>query len=250
MNSREKSSVSVCIAMCNGEAYIRDQLKSILVQLGPMDEIIIVDDASTDSSRIVVSEIDDPRIRVLVNEQRHGHVATFARSIAAARGDYILLSDQDDVWLPGRVEYFTEAFTQGAAVVASNLRLFYPNGAVEEASHTLAESDSGRQVRNVISMLRGTIPYFGCAMGFDARIRNIYLPIPSYMEGHDLWLGLVGNCLGHMRHLEAPTVMRRIHGGNLTPIRRRSLGKVIATRFRLMRALVEICFRVARSSTQ
>src|SRR5690606_1343296 len=95
--------VSVCMASYNGSRYLPAQLSSILSQLGPDDELIVVDDASTDDSVAVVQGFADSRVRLLVNEKNCGHVASFARAIAEANLPVIMLADQDDVWLDGRV---------------------------------------------------------------------------------------------------------------------------------------------------
>src|SRR5690554_1954760 len=95
--------ISVCMASYNGSRFIKAQLDSILAQLGPEDELIVVDDASSDDTAAIVARCNDERIRLYQQPQNQGHVASFSRAISDACHEFIFLADQDDVWLPGRV---------------------------------------------------------------------------------------------------------------------------------------------------
>ena len=96
--------ISVCMAVYNGEKYIREQIASILGQLAPGDELIISDDGSSDGTLDEARAFGDARIRLLANQLDRGYSGNFENAIRHAGGDIIFLSDQDDVWLPGRVE--------------------------------------------------------------------------------------------------------------------------------------------------
>ena len=96
--------VSVCMATYNGGKYILDQIESILPQLGERDELIISDDGSTDSTMEIIRAIQDSRIKLFENSGRHGVTGNFENAIRHAAGEIIFLSDQDDVWLPGKID--------------------------------------------------------------------------------------------------------------------------------------------------
>src|ERR1700744_2314782 len=96
--------ISVCMAVFNGQRYLHEQLDSILPQLGEHDEVIIVDDGSNDASASIVSEFRDPRLKLLRNETNVGPSKSFERAISQAQGQYIFLSDQDDIWKANKVE--------------------------------------------------------------------------------------------------------------------------------------------------
>ena len=85
--------ISVCLATYNGQRFIERQLKSILTQLGADDEVVVADDGSTDETLSVIREINDPRIRIIDGAHRHSPIWNFEKSLAAAKGDYIFLSD-------------------------------------------------------------------------------------------------------------------------------------------------------------
>src|SRR6266852_4701470 len=95
---------SVVLATFEGERFIDEQLDSIVAQLTPEDEIIVSDDASSDNTVNLVRRRDDRRIHILANRERVGYVRNFGRALKQIRGEYVFFSDQDDVWLPGKVD--------------------------------------------------------------------------------------------------------------------------------------------------
>ena len=96
--------ISVCIATYNGEKYIRDQLESILSQLDFCDEIVVSDDHSSDKTIAIIKSFNDDRIRVIYNSGQKGYTSNFENALKHAKGEYIFLSDQDDIWLKGKVD--------------------------------------------------------------------------------------------------------------------------------------------------
>lgn len=96
--------ISVILPLYNGEAFVEEQVKSILGQTCPPDELVIIDDCSTDNSVEVVKNIDDDRIILRRNQENIGLVANIQRALAMSKGDLVFLSDQDDVWLRHKVE--------------------------------------------------------------------------------------------------------------------------------------------------
>lgn len=227
--------VSVCMATYNGQEYVAEQIRSILAQLSPGDELIVVDDASKDATLDVVRRLGDPRIVLLPNKENMGYVASFERAIAASRGVYIMLSDQDDVWLPGRVESLVDAL-QTKDFAASNFTVF---GGPANRYHNvqLKESDSRRWVANLVTTWIGIRPYYGCTMAFKAAAKELILPFPEFLtETHDQWIAIVGNLNQQMVHVTAPTVARRLHDENTTPKTRRPVAVILRARIMLLRA--------------
>lgn len=204
------------------------RLQSVLGQLSPGDEVVIVDDASTDRTVDVIESLGDPRIRLIRSPVNEGHVAAFEQAMSASRGDSLLLADQDDVWTPGRVGTLVSAL-ESHAVVASNFRIL-GDDREQAGGLRLREEDGGRVVRNVVGILLGRRPYFGCAMGRRREVLGVLLPFPNIVEAHDLWVAIVGNVLGEMGHVGADTLLRRVHDQNLTPKTRRRWMPVLRAR--------------------
>ena len=158
----------------------------------------------------IVESFGDARITVHRNDANVGSVRTFERALGLARGAYLLLADQDDVWVPGRLEAMVAALESDGVVATSVAVLGDPPG---PPRWTLRARDSHRYAANVAAVLVGVRWYFGCAMGLRRDLLPVVLPFPPWLtESHDLWIGLVGNVAHEMRHLEDPSVERRLHG--------------------------------------
>lgn len=223
--------ISVCLATYNGAAHIREQIESILADLGPGDEVVVVDDASQDATLALLDAVGDLRLRVLRSELNQGHVKTFERAIGAASGEIIMLSDQDDVWPRGRTETLSTALAT-ADLAAGNYAVLgdETSGPVPP----LTPAMDGRGLGNIAGLMLGRRQYYGSCMAFRSELRSVLLPFPRVVEAHDHWLALVGNVTGRTSHSAGPVTLRRVHGDNLTPTRRRSLGQVAQTRVRLV----------------
>lgn len=246
---RHRTRVSVCLASYNGAAHIVEQLESILVQLGPEDEIVVVDDASTDSSVELITGITDARIRLVRSPVNEGYVKTFEKALTASRGEYVFLSDQDDVWLAGRLDLMLEALAT-KPVVASNFSFFGQKPRTIE-SLRLRTADSSRHWTNLLLLWVGVRPYYGCAMAFRREVAPLILPFPRFLhETHDQWIAMVGNLIGGIHHLEEDTLTRRLHETNTTPKKARSPLLIVRSRIMLARAFVVAVLRIRRNRGQ
>jgi len=233
---------SVCMATYNGAAYVAEQIESIVAQLGPDDELVIVDDCSTDDTAAVIvqtaARLEESRILLTKTDSNLGYVRAFEAAIRRSRGRFVFLSDQDDVWTAGRHEAMIEGLGR-ALVVAGNhsilgrsgKRLWYP---------PLRAAGSRRHLANLVAIMIGYRPYFGCAMGFRREvIEGGILPIPGFVtESHDIWIAITGNVRRSIRHLEQDVVERRLHGGNQTPLGIRGLRTILEARVRFARMIV------------
>ena len=236
--------VSVCMATYRGAQFVAEQIESILDQLGPHDELVVVDDASPDSTPDVVAGFADPRIRLFREVHNRGYVRTFESALERARGKYLFLSDQDDVWLPGRLDAMVAALQHAAFVSTSVAVLGDPD---PQPRFRLRAHDSTRYAANIAAVMVGVRPYHGCAMAFRRDVFLAAVPFPPWLrESHDLWLALVANCLHENLHLEQATVARRLHGDNQTPLGWRRLDVILRARAMMARSLLEACRRARR----
>jgi glycosyltransferase involved in cell wall biosynthesis len=236
--------ISVCIAVYNGEKYIKEQISSILKQLGSQDEIIVVDDCSFDETIKFIHEFDDMRIQIFHNETNKGHVYSFSRAIFLSSKDYIFLSDQDDIWVEGRVNIMKQKlYNSSSKLISSNSKFIDAEGNfIDFYTQGVSESDSKRVYKNIINIFLGKKNYYGCLMAFKKELKPLILPIPYYVESHDLWIAFAANIDNSNLHFDAFTLNRRIHGNN-SSILNRGLSKKIRSRFIFLISLLHLSFR-------
>lgn len=204
--------ISVVIAAYNGGKYIKAQLDSVLSQLSDGDEVVISDDLPEGDTISAVQEYldTDKRVRYIEGSGK-GVIKNFENAVSAARGDYIFLCDQDDVWLPGKVDAVMKAFQSGAAVVMHDAKITDANlNVTEESFFDLMGTKKGI-VKNIIKNT-----YIGCCMAFSANIRPYILPFPDDIPMHDQWIGLIGEKYGEVALIKEPYILYRRHGATVT----------------------------------
>jgi glycosyltransferase involved in cell wall biosynthesis len=210
--------ISVCMATYNGAKYIAVQLSSILEQLGADDEVVIVDDASTDNTVEIILGFADPRIRLYQNEKNLGAVQTFNRALHLVEGDLVFLSDQDDRWYSSKVSTIKTLFeSQDVDLVVHDARVTTEDRIVSESLFELCNSAPG-VLKNIISST-----HTGCCMVLRKKVLSKMLPIPN-KKGifHDSWIGILSGCFGYRKiFLKTPLIDYRRHGGNVSTMKTR-----------------------------
>jgi GT2 family glycosyltransferase len=243
-----KPKLSVCMASYNGERFIASQLRSILSQLSSEDEVIVVDDASTDRTRDVVRSLNDERIRLIGHGANQGVSRTFEDAIRAASGNILFLSDQDDVWAPGKVSTILEAFRSHPKVtlVATDNALIDENDKLISSSYfaTRGEFRAGLWANLVRNR------FGGCTMAFRAEVIGEVLPLPyKYDVLHDLWIGVRNTLSGHEAlYIPEALVLNRRHSATATGRKPLTLWRRFRIRAHLLLALAE--FRIRRMTLQ
>lgn len=211
--------ISVCLTTYNGERYVKLQLESILSQL-PLDaEVIVADDCSSDRTLDIVRSFYDKRICVLPGEKRLGPVYNFERSLQAAKGDVIFLSDQDDVWLPGKVQHLLDALEYKdripkteAPILAVHDATFIDSNGNELPRQMWLERPYKPGVFN--NWLKNT--YTGCCMAFRRELLQYALPFPKKLPMHDQWLGLLAERHFRVVAVRQPLIQYCLHENNAT----------------------------------
>lgn len=200
--------ISVCMAVYNGEAYIYEQLKSITNQLSSNDEIIISDDGSNDNTIEIIKSFSDPRIKIYYNSF-HNHILNFEFALKQASGDYIFLSDQDDVWLENKVKIM-KGYLENYDVVCSDC---IPT---DSNLNPILNSYTNKPVERRKGLLTNFIKnnYLGCCMAFNRRVLLKAVPFPAKLITHDTWIGLVGEIIGKTKFIGDKLIFFRRHSNN------------------------------------
>lgn len=201
--------ISVCLASHNGQEFLTCQIRSILAQLGPGDELLVSDDASSDGSLDLVRNFDDHRIR-LFEGNYGGPIPNFEFLLSQAKGDWIVLSDQDDEWLPGRIDALLE-IPDSAQVVLCDAIVTDHHGML--LARSLLEHRKARTgwLANLCKN-----HYTGCCLAMRSNFLPHILPFPTGIGMHDWWIGLVAERLAVSHWIPHPLVRHVRHGRNAT----------------------------------
>lgn len=184
------------MATYNGEKYLREQIDSILSQEFRENpdlelELVISDDNSTDSTRRIIESYHDSRIRIVSHEKEKRYryydtvfacASNFGNAISHARGEYIFLSDQDDVWYPWKID-------RSVSVLREN------GGGVVAAAFDMGDGEL-RKIGEVTYRPQGFFKlrhsgYYGFGIGFTKNELKYILPLPPAVI-HDTFITLIG----------------------------------------------------------
>ncbi len=238
--------ISVAMAAYNGEKYIAEQLDSILPQLSWEDELIISCDPSGDSTAEIIQAYvrKDGRIRMLTGPGL-GVTENFNNAISACRGDYVFISDQDDVWAQGKVERVLRCFEEEKAdlVIHNGVHTDEEMNPLGESFFEIYRIGDGK-LKNILKPR-----YSGCCMAFTKRMKDIILPMPE-IHGYDQWIATVCEFWGHIAYPEEVLLLHRLHEGNVTPTSSRPLPVVLWLRARLVWNLMKRALREHRKKKE
>jgi len=215
--------ISILMAAYNGERFIAEQIDSILAQTVQDFVLYVQDDCSTDKTfEIARSYAEKHPGRIVVKRSRvnSGNAKyNFMEMMVRHRDEYLMLCDQDDVWLPDKIEITLKKMREMEAVygrdaplllhtdlqvVDENLRLIHLS--VKEMIGT-AEIFSLRQM-----VLLNNVT--GCTTLYNRALAEYLHIVPNFFVMHDWWLALVAITFGKMSYVPVATSLYRQHGSN------------------------------------
>lgn len=201
--------VSVCMAVYNGELFLKEQIESILKQLTPKDELVISDDASTDNSLGIIASFQDKRIRVFMNKKRLGPIYNIERALSKSLGEIIFISDQDDIWLPGKVRTCSKELEKVDLVLHDAFIL-------KKGKRSLKTLFQTRGVHRGFLKNLWRNSYTGCCMAFKRSVLESSTPFPEKIPMHDQWIGMCAEKSHSILFLHEILIDYRIHKNNVT----------------------------------
>lgn len=217
--------ISVALCSYNGEKYIEEQLDSIINQTVKPDEIIVVDDCSSDSTVSIAQKVlslSGINYRIISNETNLRVFYSFQKCINECTGDIIFTADQDDVWDKTKIEKFMVCFNDPDCIMA-----FSDGKIVDKDLNVINESvwDSLNLKRAGLSgdvtqeKLQRMLMYYwvvpGTMMAFRKKLSDVVFPIPE--DGgyiHDSWLSINAPYFGNVAVIDEPLTLYRQHGNN------------------------------------
>jgi glycosyltransferase involved in cell wall biosynthesis len=183
--------ISVVLSSFNGKKYIKKQLESILFQTRMPDEIIFVDDFSTDNTfQLIKNTIPKLHCKcsLIANKKNIGYVRSYAKGIQAAKFEIIVLCDQDDYWLPNKIQVIENFFLKN-----KNINVLISDSYLSDDSLQIFSSSL---IRNINIFGNNSNNYVhGMATAFRASLKPLILPFSFEEIGHDFWIHLVGRRL-------------------------------------------------------
>jgi glycosyltransferase involved in cell wall biosynthesis len=233
MMGKDGSKISVCLCTYNGASFLGKQLDSIFHQTLLPDEIIAVDDVSSDGTMAILNDYatkNPGRLHVFQNEHNLGYKKNFAKALSLSEGDFIFFADQDDIWVPNKIESFISAFEDNPKVecVCCTLTL------MDETDQSLGMSSLNKNIRHLMNAKHQwrcfakhpLIP--GTAMAIRRSLLMSYFPI---LEGfpHDEWFSFCASIKNGIFVVDVPLVAYRQHTGQAIGEKKKSLSEHLSS---------------------
>lgn len=228
--------LSVALCTYHGAKFLPAQLASLATQTRLPDELVVCDDRSSDTTPDILAEFARTApfpVRWSVNEQNLRSTKNFERAIGRCTGDIIFLCDQDDVWLPHKLERFESTFARhpDVTLVASDLEAvasdlsplgynMWANLPFPAALQTRIESADGWR-----ALLRYNV-VTGAAAAFRAELRSRIFPIPPCWV-HDGWIAFLASITGRLKFIPEPLTRYRQHTAQQIGVQPLSLSRQV-----------------------
>ncbi|MBK9568654.1 MAG: glycosyltransferase [Chitinophagaceae bacterium] len=214
--------ISIVLCTYNGEKYLHEQLHSLVNQTFPFYELIISDDASTDTTRDIIRDFEkkDSRIKIFQNTVNLGLNKNFEKAIRHSTGNWIAPADQDDIWELNKLEIMKGDIKEGVTLVHCNSAKFYGVNFEEKKIFPSYRKFEGRDVRQLF--LFNTIE--GHAMLVQRRVAETTFPLSDNIY-FDWWLGFQAALLGKVVWNKNYLINRRMHEQNFSELQMAMLRK-------------------------
>lgn len=224
--------------MCtyNGAKYVKEQLDSILQQTVADFELVVCDDCSNDGTWEILQEYASGHdiIRLFKNEQNLGFLKNFEKAMGLASGEYIALSDQDDIWMPNHLEVLMNLLGE-RTIACGNSLLVDENGnslgmSLKEQEDLTVVSENPLDLALSVMVYRN--PFQGAAMLFRRSFLEKALPIPEGINYHDSWFAALACFMEGISYTDEVILCYRMHGENLSGLHsKKSRGSILNKRY-------------------
>ena len=212
--------ISVAMATYNGEKYLQKQLDSILRQSVQDIEIIICDDCSTDKTWEILQKnaSEDSRIHCYQNEQNLGFKKNFEKAISLCKGEFVALSDQDDIWESTHLEHLLQNI-QDHDIACGDAILI--NGEDQKIGTTLSKADflydcPTKPLDFAYRIFYNNSCFQGASMLTRSEFLQKALPIPQDVLYHDTWFAALACFNNGIVYTKDIVTRHRIHDTNVS----------------------------------
>lgn len=215
------STIDIAMATYNGEQFISDQINSIIEQTHQDWVLYISDDGSTDQTIDIINNFSskDSRIKLINTDRQGGVISNFNKALESTNADFVVLSDQDDLWPQGRLEVLLAAISKDSNVNQPKL-IFTDLTLINEAGETIAKSFYKENSLNPLENSRGynllwKSTVYGCTTIMNRALLDVALPIPVEVHMHDQWLAMKAHQNRGLEFIDVSTIMYRQHNNNV-----------------------------------
>lgn len=211
MSSPEnRMKLSIALATYNGEAYLQEQLDSLLAQTVQPDEVVISDDRSTDRTIDIAKEFQKRApfdVIVHQNEQQKGFIMNFDKALSLTSGDLVFLCDQDDVWFEHKLETIRDTAIKHPEYSVYMNDALLTDGQLNRTNLTVQQQilGLGRPLTQFIT---------GCCAAIRRNHLNRMMPIPKDYPSHDGWIINHADALEEKKVIPKVLQLYRRHGSN------------------------------------
>jgi len=217
--------IDILLATYNGAAFLEAQLESVAAQTHRDWRMIVRDDGSTDRTPEILAHFQmrhPGKVEILADDDNNlGLALNFSRLMEHSDGPYASFCDQDDVWIPEKLERSLAKMHELERVYGANVPLlvFTDLEVVDRNLHVIDDSFwhyanvRPKRCKSLNRLLLQNV-VTGCTALMNRRLVEIAIPIPLESVVHDWWVALVAGGLGRVGFLTCPTVHYRQHGRN------------------------------------
>lgn len=215
--------ICIIMAVYNGETYLAEQIDSILQNSYQNFTLHIFNDNSGDRSRQIIEDYAEKhpgKIYGHHHTENHGVVRNFLEGTSVMDADYYMFCDQDDIWLPDKIQQSLQSMEQleakfphqpcvifgDARVVNQDLQEIAPSFQKQSGYHTQSLDPAHILMENKL---------IGCTMLFNKATQQKIETVPPEVRMHDWWIALIGSVFGQIAYLDKPLLLYRQHGKNV-----------------------------------
>lgn len=218
--------VTIVMATYNGEKYLEEQLNSILSSTYKDFKLYIVDDGSKDSTMEILNRYRNKyphKIMFSQNKKNMGVTLNFLNAITKTTSDYVMLSDQDDVWLEDKIEKTMKRMKQMEVQFGRDIPIaVFTDAYVTDNKLNIIQDSFFRSSRlnpglTDLPHLLMENKLIGCTVMINGALREILKNnvLPTKARFHDGWLGLIAASMGKISFIPEPTLLYRQHEANV-----------------------------------
>ena len=237
--------ISVAITTYNGEKYLLEQLESIKNQIRTPDEVVIIDDASTDSTpQMIKSFIEENGLdswKFIENKENLGFIKNYRKALLETDGDVIFLCDQDDVWFEDKVESISSVMAQNPQILALNTAFLINDETAEIKKTTTKKNNFGlidKLLKKRLEKISLSTEFHsnispGCTMAITREIADNYVRLSKCELPHDYEMNVMAAAKGGLYFYDAALIKYRLHGENLIGLTPKEANRIEIARERL-----------------